>query len=235
MAFSGPVSAGALVTDIGNILQSFISAVQNVSMQGNDAAEYAKQAQRWQVQYDQYMQQLVNVQAQLRTVGLPEMQALVPIEETYMVKETCGGNGHGFQQIWAMVDMQNDASVRSQQLQICVNIRMMKNKKYNDSVDYLTHSIPGMKKVLADIHAVRASSNDQGTVQGADSESLRAANQLETSGLEWQGRMMAYDAYIETMQENQRILASEALKGSRSKRLVRSVVQSAALKRALDN
>lgn len=202
---------------------------------GEDLAEYIEQARRWKEQSEQYRQQLVKVTAVMRAIDLPEMQALVPIEETYLVKETCGGGGRGFQQVWAYVDMKDDASVRSQQQQICVNIRMMKNRKYNDSVSYLTHSIPGMKKVLADIYSVRSKNNDQGTVQGADSESLRAANQLQTSGLEWQGRMMAYDAYIETMEENQRLLASEALKGSRSNRLMRSVVQSSALKLALDN
>lgn len=234
MAWSTGATAGIPVLDIPNTVQSIISAMQDVVMSANDAAEYAEQARRWNEQLQQFQQQLVRVQAQLRTVDLPAMQALVPVAENYMVKESCGGEARGFQQVWTLVDIKDDNSVRAQQQQICVNIRVMKNKKYNDSVRYLTHSIPGIKKMLGDIYATRARNNDQGTLQGVDSESLRTANDIEAAGMEWQGRMMAYDAYIQTMEENQRILANEALKGSRGNRLMRTVVQTTAMKLALE-
>jgi len=227
-------ATGVPVLDVPNTVQSTISAVQNVVMTANDVAEYAEQARRWKQQLQQFQQQLVRVQAQLRTVDLPAMQALVPVAENYMVKESCGGEARGFQQVWTLVDMKDDNSVRAQQQQICVNIRVMKNKKYNDSVRYLSHSIPSIKKMLGDIYATRARNNDQGTLQGVDSESLRTANDIEAAGMEWQGRMMAYDAYIQTMEENQRLLAAEALKGSRGNRMLRTVVQTTALKLALE-
>lgn len=235
LALSAPVSAGMPVLDPSNLVQNLVAAMESVKSTLADTAEYAKMAERWDKQLEQYRQQLVNVQAKMRVIGMPEMQQLEPLPENYMVAETCGGDGAALpmKRLWTRVDITDDQGIRDQQRQICVNIRVMKNKQYNDSVEYLASSIPGMKKLLGDIYEVRSKNNDQGRVQGADSESLRTANDLEVSSMEWQGRMMAYDAYIQTMEENQRILANELLKGSRSNKLARSVVRTAALKAAL--
>jgi hypothetical protein len=115
-----------------------------------------------------------------------------------------------------------------------VNIRMMENRKYNESIDFLNDTVPSMQNALVDIFNARTRNNDQGTVQGADSESLRTANDLAVAAQKWQGRMESYDAYIEVMKTNQKLIAKTALKGDPTTRFVRDISKTAILAGALD-
>jgi len=152
----GPSMVNQLLTQINTYL-AHLEAV----------GEYTKEAKRWDDQFKQYQQQLVKVQAQLRTVGMPDSQSLVKVPPNYMVAQTCGSDGGVIQQLTSMVSLTDDASVRAQQKQICTNIRLMKNRKYNDSVDYLSSTVPSMKKMLEEVYQVRSRSNEQGNVQCA--------------------------------------------------------------------
>jgi len=233
LALSLPASAGMPVSDLGNMLQNIISAIQSTVSVGNDVIEHTATAARWKQQLAQYQQQLIKVQAQLRSVDLPAMHTLAPVDPQYLVSESCGRADLGFQQLLQPVTVSSDAQLREQLQQICVNIRVVRNRKYNDSVAYLTRSVPQMKQALTDIFAVRSRNNEQGTVQAADSEALRTANDLQVAGLEWEGRMLAYDAYLAAMEDHRRILATQALKGSPARRSARSVATLGALALAL--
>ncbi|WP_216073460.1 hypothetical protein, partial [Acinetobacter baumannii] len=71
-------------------------------------------------------------------------------------------------------------------------IRMMQNRKYNDSVDFIQQTIPQKDDLITKINANRKRDNRAGTVTGVDSDSLRTANELAVQSQSWQARMKAY-------------------------------------------
>ncbi|EMR4108341.1 TPA: hypothetical protein QEL08_001036 [Stenotrophomonas maltophilia] len=232
-----PVSAsGWPVFDLSNLLQSIEEFGLIDKQSGQDLIEFQKQAERWSATAKQYQQALVTIQAQMRAIGLPEGQALVKVDPKYMVAETCGGSGMNFSLsgLMATLGLSGDEDLKKRQQQICVNIRMMENRKYNESIDFLNDTVPSMQNALVDIFNARTRNNDQGTVQGADSESLRTANDLAVAAQKWQGRMESYDAYIEVMKTNQKLIAKTALKGDPTTRFVRDISKTAILAGALD-
>lgn len=228
----GPVSAGWPVFDYSNLLQAIMDYELSDSSLIADAAEYKKQYDRWQDTLKQYQQALVKVQAALSSFGLPDQAPLEKVEEDYLVAQTCGvSGGLSAASLFKKFVFNPDGDVMEQQKQICVNIRMMQNRKYNESIDFLTVTVPKMQDDLLRIYEQRAKSNDQGNVQGSDSESLRIANDMVVAAQTWQTRMQSYDAYIEAMQTNQKIVAQGALKGKPG--LLSELVKTAALKGAL--
>jgi hypothetical protein len=105
---------------------------------------------------------------------------------------------------------------KSQQTQICVNIRMMQNRKYNETVDFMTKTTPSFLESMAKITGMRQTSNDAGNMDAVMSDSLRTANEMEVVAKNFETRMKSYDAYIEVMEANQKVVAQNALKGKRS-------------------
>ncbi|MCR8715687.1 hypothetical protein [Stenotrophomonas indicatrix] len=226
--------AGWPVLDYSNLMQAFYEYKNSLISYGADAAEYAEQAERWKKTMDQYTQALVKVQAQMRKIGLPDSQPLVPVPADYLVAETCGSKkGFSAGDLFKSLVFDPTGDVKQQQIQICVNIRMMQNRKYNDSVMFLAKSVPEMESGLKEIFNLRIFSNDQGNVQGSDSEATRMANNLEVAAQSWEGRMRSYDAYIEVMEANQKVVAQAALKGDPTKNFASDLVKTAALKTAL--
>ncbi|WP_140393492.1 hypothetical protein [Xanthomonas retroflexus] len=234
---TNPVSAsGWPVFDFAGLMQAVEEWGLIDKQSGQDLAEYKKQYDRWQDTMKQYQQALVRIQAQMRSIGLPEGQPLVKVDPKYMVAETCGGSGMDFSLtgLLGAVGLTGDQDLKKRQQQICVNIRMMENRKYNESIDFLNDTVPSMEQALADIFKERTRNNDQGTVQGADSESLRTANDLAVATQKWEGQMRSYDAYIEVLKVNQKLIGKTALKGDPATRFVRDVAKTAILAGALD-
>lgn len=234
---TNPVSAsGWPVFDFAGLMQAIMDYEVGEGMSAADLAEYKETADRWTKTAKQYQQALVQIQAQMRAIGLPEGQPLVKVDPKYMVAETCGGQGMDFSLsgLLSTVGLSGDQDLKKRQQQICVNIRMMENRKYNESIDFLNDTVPSMEQALADIFKERTRNNDQGTVQGADSESLRTANDLAVATQKWEGQMQSYDAYIEVLKVNQKLIAKTALKGDPSTRFVRDIAKTAILAGALD-
>ncbi|MFG6067804.1 hypothetical protein ACEU0B_000932 [Stenotrophomonas indicatrix] len=232
-----PVSAsGWPVFDFAGLMQAVEEWGLIDKQSGQDLIEFGKQAKRWDDTMKQYQQALVQIQAQLRAIGLPEGQPLVKVDPKYMVAETCGGQGMDFSLsgLISTIGLSGDQDLKKRQQQICVNIRMMENRKYNESIDFLNETVPTMEHALADILKERQRNNNQGTVQGADSESLRTANDLAVATQKWEGQMRSYDAYIEVLKVNQKLIGKTALKGDPATRFVRDVAKTAILAGALD-
>ncbi|QII29508.1 hypothetical protein G6052_12575 [Stenotrophomonas maltophilia] len=234
---TNPVSAsGWPVFDFAGLMQAVEEWGLIDKQSGQDLIEFGKQAKRWDDTMKQYQQALVQIQAQFRAIGLPEGQPLVKVDPKYMVAETCGGQGMDFSLtgLLGAVGLTGDQDLKKRQQQICVNIRMMENRKYNESIDFLNETVPTMEHALADILEERQQNNNQGTVQGADSESLRTANDLAVATQKWEGQMRSYDAYIEVLKVNQKLIGKTALKGDPATRFVRDVAKTAILAGALD-
>ena len=235
------------VVEVGpNVFQSIMNQINTYKAEiiaagskAQDAAEYIEQRTRWIRTLQQYMQALVEVQAVLNDFGMPMGADLTPVGDDYLVKETCGGGDMDFSLggLFKKFVFDPQADFKEQQTQICVNIRMMQNRKYNEAVMFMNYSVPKMESSLSRIFKLRILSNNQGNVQGTDSESLRMANDLAVQSQVWNSRMRSYDAYIEVMGANQRVVAATALKGPKATSMldkaVGDLVTTAALKGAL--
>jgi hypothetical protein len=219
--------AGMPVIDITSIIGEIRSWI-------SDTTEYAKEAVRW----NQMKQQIDEVRAIFDAfnyiVGLPQGAKLEKVPEKYLVEEACGKKALGFDlKTAASVLGISDGDIAAQQAQICVNIRMIQNRKYNDSVDFLEKTVKEAEEQMYKNFMSRLGSNKTGGVQAADSDTLRLGNELNMMAQQWGTRMQAYDAYIAAQQENQNVLARAALKGNPKNKLLGDLVQTVALKGAL--
>lgn len=231
----GSAPAGAVwpVQETGlSLVQHLMNQINTYHQKIQDAAEYVEQKTRWLRTLEQYRQALIRVQAAMNSFGLPDGAPLVPVPANYLVAETCGGSPDlSPMGLFKTFVFNPGGDMKEQQTQICVNIRMMQNRKYNDSVQFLSETVPMMQSSLGRIFGIRLGSNDEGNVRGADSESLRTANDLAVMAQTWEARMKSYDAYIEVMEQNQKVVAHSALKGKPS--VISDLVKTAALKGAL--
>ncbi len=230
------------VVEVGpNVFQSIMNQINTykaeitaAASKAQDYAEYVEQRMRWIRTLQQYMQALIQVQAIFNDFGMPLGINLAEVDEDYLVKQTCGGTtDFSLGGLFKTFVFDPEADFKSQQMQICTNIRMMQNRKYNEAVRFMNHSVPKMNDTLNRIFALRKLSNNQGNVQGTDSESMRTANDLAVQAQTWQARMRSYDAYIEVMEANQKVVAQNALKGDTTKNIIGDLVKTAALKGAL--
>ena len=163
----------------------------------------------------------------------PAGARLEKIEPDYMVEETCGQGPAGWGAVLREVVFDLDGDLLAQQRQLCVNIRMVQNLQYNESVDFLEKTVAGMESSLWKIFEMRSRNNKEGTVQAANNEAARFSNEIQVAADEWAAQMEAYDRYVRVMQLNQNTLARIALKGSNKRSLANQLVQTAALKTAL--
>lgn len=230
LSLGGVSSVNAIpVYDGANWLQAMLDRISN-------GIEFGENAKRWSEMLNQVREAIIDVQSIFKSFGLPPGAILTRVPDDYMVTEACGNGGSGdpVDMLFSYFVFNPKGDVKQQQRQICVNIRMMQNRKYNDSVDFIQQTIPQMDDLITKINANRKRDNRAGTVTGVDSDSLRTANELAVQSQSWQARMKAYDAYIEVMEANQKIVAQAALKGDPTAiRLASDLVKTVSLKAAL--
>ncbi len=229
LAMAGSVnsaSAGMPVIDytaISQAIQGYIS----------QAREYAQEAQRWKEVKNQIDRAMSIFDPSTYLLKRPAGARLEKIEPDYMVEETCGQGPAGWGAVLREVVFDLDGDLLAQQRQLCVNIRMVQNLQYNESVDFLEKTVAGMESSLWKIFEMRSRNNKEGTVQAANNEAARFSNEIQVAADEWAAQMEAYDRYVRVMQLNQNTLARIALKGSNKRSLANQLVQTAALKTAL--
>lgn len=198
----------------------------------SDTTQYAKEV----THFDQMKEQIDNIRDIFNmfnfAIGLPDGEALTKVNERYLVQETCGDDAAGLSMttVMSVLGMDVNSDLKAQQQQICVNIQMMQNRKYNDSVEFLDLTIQQAEAEAMNIMQA-ASSNSVGATSAATRDATRLNNKLNLLAQQWGTRMQSYDAYIATMEKRQNLLAKTALKGK--KRLARDLIQTAVLKGAL--
>ncbi|KAF1707045.1 hypothetical protein [Pseudoxanthomonas sacheonensis] len=227
----GGANAQWIVNDPAHMMQNILTQLEQM---GKDVAEYAEQAARWQQQYSHYRQQLIKAQSMFTKLGLPQSVTLEKVEDDYMIADRCRGAGGGLLSgLKNMLTLDPNGDLMKQQQQICVNIQVMENRKYNETVEFLKKSMPELDQTLATLKSMRDSNNDQGnlTKVSYDAEALTA--DMNKSFAEWESRMNSYDAYIQSMQQAQKTLTQIALKGKQSSPLG-TLVKTTALQGALE-
>lgn len=192
-------------------------------------AEYAKDELRWMEQLKRYSDALVTINGQINSFGLPAAAPLTRVPDNYLVLETCGTGDLSLTGLFKTFVYKPEGDWRAQQREICVNIRTMRNRKFNESLEFAGGTLEQMQKALEAISTLRTASNLLGNVTAVDSDSLRAANDISVKVQQWEARMKSYDAYIEVMEENQRVVAALALKGDPNKRLIGDMVKTTIL------
>lgn len=223
----GPSGAtGIPVVDAASILKQVIVSIER-------GLEHVETITKWTQQLNHMKQQVIQIQSMLSSIGMPANQPLTKVGDNYLVAESCSSGGGGFSlaTLASVFKLNPDGDVMEQQKQICVNIRVARNKKFDYTVDFVQKTAPQMQSMLDKLNSQRNSNNNQGNLQAVDSDSMRMANDLALKFQIWEGQMKAYDTYIASMEENQRVLAKTALKGKQT--ILGTFVKTAALKTAL--
>ena len=228
---SSTQASGIPVVDVANTLQAMLNQINTYTAVGQDMAEYGEQLMRWKRTLEQYQQQLIQIQGVVMAFGLPPGQPLTKVPDNYMVAERCGG-GFNLSNLTQVFQINPTGNIIDQQKQLCANIQRMQNTKFNYTVDFFTQYAPKLQNELEAAGARRNSSNTQGNVAAADNDALRIGNTADANFQTWQANVQAYDSYIASMENNQRILAKAAMKGKES--LLGTMIKTATLKGALE-
>ncbi len=224
-----------LVQDVTNIGYNYEQLLAEKGEYLETAARWADTVSHYQQQIAHYQQQLVKVQTlvnSLQNIGLPTMQTMSEVPDNYLVAESCpSGSGAVMSAVEGVFSLDLSGNLQTQQRQICVNIRTVQNRKYNEAIRYIRDTQPKVELFSQQLNAMRALNNNQGTVQASSYEASRMSAQIEAQSQAWMVRNQAYDAYIATMEQNQRVLARHALTGSTQ--VISQLIQTAALQGAL--
>lgn len=203
--------------------------------------EYGKDAQRWSQTIQQYKDQLQHYQQQLIPLqnlhfNLLQTQNAFPLRpDNWGVAEACPGAGGlsgviegAIQQ--TMPTLQND--VVKQQQQLCQQIVVAENTKYNKTVQLLARLIQYQSDYLG-IESLRDGvKSSQGALAANDNDTQRFLARTSTDMQTSRTELAAYDAYIASLKWQQSLLAKRALDGDRTN-LWGQVVDAAVLKAAL--
>ena len=221
-----PVPANAVfATEATQFMNQLNLAIQRAQAY----AEYGEQAMRWRHTLTQLQQQLVRMQGIISGFGMPKGPELTPVILSYNVADRCGG--FSISSLTKVFSLDGKGNIYEQQKQICANIQMMENMKYNATVEFLNKTAPEMEAELKGLDARRNSSNENGNVDASTNDAVRMTASMDGKFKVWETQINTYDAYIESMQGTQKILAQGALKGKSG--MLGTFVKTAALKGAL--
>ncbi|MEG0193140.1 MAG: hypothetical protein RR698_08240 [Stenotrophomonas sp.] len=225
----GPVqeTGPALFQHIFNQLNTLASKIQEKTQYIKENANWVKE---WTQTIKEYQELLVKIQGITNDFGLPDAAPLTRVTPKYLVAETCG-TGSDLKGMLTSIVFDSTGDWKDQQKQICVNIRMMQNRKYNDAVDFMERTGPSFIKSLDEIASIRFGSSRLGDMNAVANDSLRTANEMNAAIQNFESRIKAYDSYIEVMEANQKIVAQQALKGKKG--LASDLVKTVALNAAL--
>lgn len=231
MAAGGNAVTMPVVEVGGNLIQSMLNQLNTAGQYAQDAAEYGEQAARWQQTLSHYQQQLIRMQSLMMSFGLPQGQQMTEVADDYMVSQRCGGGGFSLTSLARVFNLNPSGNLIEQQKTICANIQLTRNAKYNETVRFMQKTAPEMQTMLTELKAQRDASNNQGNVEASNNNAMQASNKLTVNFQTWSSRMQMYDAYIGSMEENQKLLATLALKGENNP--IGTLVKTGALAGAL--
>jgi hypothetical protein len=230
--FAGAAHAQVLVTDttaISTAEEGFKSQLaQTVEQYTKQGMQYAKQLEEYQTQLNQYQQILSSIQG-LATGGisLTSGQLQTIDNASNLVQQSCpGANGGGvLGEMTSIVTSSFSQSITQNQQNICAQIVLAQVDKYNKTVK-VVNDTQQFGKQLQQITANLGKLTTQGDSNRASANAEFQSSQISSEMVDWQSQMQKDDAIINTLQQQQGILAKVALNGSNT--ILGNVVQAGA-------
>jgi hypothetical protein len=234
---AGNVQAQAVVEIGGNLFTNIMNQVNTALTQVEAVGEYAETASRWTRELQQFRDMMNSIDSMVSTLGLPMGVNLKKVPENFMVAEKCGGNpgdlgGILSSALGSLVGVSLEGKIKQQQMEVCVSAQRMRNRQYNEMVDYMTTTMGqmnSMKSLLANFRGT--GTRTSGQMDGAIYEVQKTNGEMEQAKSEFESRMKAYDTYIAAMDKTQAVLAQTTLRGKPS--IMGEVIKTAALATAL--
>lgn len=194
--------------------------------------EFYKTAEHYKAQIKSYQAQIAKLTNIAYSLGIKPGQKLDPVDPDYLVAERCGA-GKGLLGSLNPLNFGPNDDIQQQQLGLCASIQMMHNRKYNDTVTFLAEN---QKAMIDDFDQLQNGTSKVETVGDSNRAAqigLRMTAKMEARIRDYETKMKAYDSYIASLENNQRVLAKTALKGQKSNQLLGTLVKTVTLKTAL--
>lgn len=233
--YGGSAKAGLPVFDYSNFTTNLKDYFEKI-------AEWKKTVEHYKGVIDHYTAQVAFWETQYNKIAslnldlLQLEQDFKPIDADYGVDVMCPGASTSVidKVTSSLVSIANpNADVVGEQQKICVKIVRTKNRKYNDTVQYLT-TLGADVGALAKITELRASLGGKlnpGDTQGIVQETQRYSSKMQLDKERWETSMRQYDSQIKLLEDQQIVLSRRALRGKPS--LWGTLVNTAVLQGAL--
>lgn len=228
--FVSGVSAQWVVSDP---LQEANSTAANIT-QGTQLAKQILQYEQQVQAYATQLEQLRNILTKIQSLGsnislVPKtLQKLTPAQQDQLVDQACPGaplGGAITGAISGLLGSSNDQPITQRQQLICKEIVLLQVDQYNITATALGE-LTAQQSSVQKLGDVVNSISTLGESNSATSQAQGYIAQLQTASDTWSGQVKADQAMIETLRQQQGILAKVALNGSNS--LLGNVVQAGA-------
>ncbi len=227
-----PARAQMATIEVGPTqLNSWLTQANTYMQRMQDYMEHGLQAQRWYQTYAHIQQTWVRMNGIIRNFGLPKGAPIQKVDADYLVAERCGG-GLSVANLLRAVAPDSSRDLVGQQRTICVQLQMIENRKFNETIEFLQTTIPQMQKQVKAVEAMRATDNSNGTVYASTEAATKTLADIESEMQAWSAQMKSYDLYIAALTNTQKQLSRMALIGRKD--AIGTVVKTTALKAALE-
>lgn len=248
---AGKLRAALLAVVIGGVMASGDAAAQwtvidpaHIQAQlgefAQQAARWGEQGQQWYKEYEQFMQQynslLSSIQNMRSAFALPPGTQMLKIDDpdTFMVEERCGPPyGGGVPGVLGQLTgftVNDNPQVR--RWQYCVGLQRVRNKQYNEVVEYLQETMPQMNAELDRAgQQFVGSGKTQGDMAAYAAKLDKVKGDVARANEEFNARMTAYNIYAQATELNLSTLTRSTLRGGSG--LLQEVADAAVMYEAL--
>lgn len=214
---------------------------QTATANVTEGTQLAKQILQYEQQIQQYttqLEQLRNILTKIQSLGsnislVPKsLEKLSPAQQDQLVDQACPGAPLGgviTGAISGLLGSSNDQPITQRQQLICKEIALLQVDQYNITATALGE-LTVQQSTVQKLGNVVSSISTLGESNSATSQAQGYIAQLQTASDTWNAQIKADKAMIDTLEQQQGILAKVALTGGNT--ILGNVVQAAALKAA---
>jgi len=227
------------VVDNANLIsnqQGFAAQLaKTVEQYGKQIQQYEKQIQQYTTQLQQYAQMLSSIKGLSTGMSLTPNQLERIGDPGSLIQTNCAGTSGGGLLAGVLKSLGSIAnqSITHSQQQICATIVTTQIDKYNKTVDMLNemNNYSAMFQKVQKVGLAVSTMADSGR---ANNQAQVYSSALATQMANWQAQMLADDAIIKTLQDQQAILAKVALNGGNGS-MLGDALPDATFKTAISN
>ena len=194
------------------------AVIDNASISSNSTNflnQLNQTVKQWQTELQEYAQMQSSIAGLSTGMSLTPNQLQPVPDATSLIQANCaGGSGSGLTgNIMNSLSSLMTQSITQSQQQICAQIVSTEVDKYNKTVAML-NQMNTYSNMFQQVQQVGQSISTFADSGRANNQAQTYSNALTTEMSNWQAQMKADDAIINTLQEQQGILARVALSGS---------------------